>query len=146
MPVYDHVSVPISLNLYSKILARYPDRPHAVIEDVLASFLERTEPTRESGRETRNRKRGDAGRGITWEKLFLPDKARLRTKHHGAYKYLDVRGDELVHEGTVYSSVSRATNVMRGNTQNNAWRVLEILMPGAEKWVSAEALRLTGTY
>jgi len=76
-----------------------------------------------------------------WESVFLPDKTRLRTKHHGQYKYTDVKGDTLRFEDKVFNSVAQVTNHMRGGTQNNAWRVIEILLPNHEKWVAAEDLR-----
>ena len=61
--------------------------------------------------------------------------------HHQQYKYAEVKGNSVIDNGETFPSVSRATNHMRDGTQNNAWRMLEVLFPNKEKWVSAESLR-----
>ena len=132
--VNDIVAVPISLALYREIIERYPERPHTLIENVVSDFLERTAGDAPKIKRSR-------GGGVSWESLFLPDKTRLRTKHHGEYKYVDVKGDQLTYAGKAFPSVSQVTNHVRGNTQNNAWRVLEVLLPNSEKWIPAESLR-----
>lgn len=101
---------------------------------MISDFLERTAGDVPKIKRSR-------GGGVNWELLFLPDKTRLRTKHHGEYKYADVKGDQLIYGGKVFPSVSQLANHMRGNTQNNAWRVLEVLLPDSGKWIPAELLR-----
>ncbi len=131
------VAVPIPLEIYRELLARYPDRAHAVIEDVVADFLDRTADDVPSNRRGR-------GAGVYWDALFLPDKTRLRTKYYGEYKYADVKADKLVYDGKIYPSVAQVTNKMRDNTSNNAWKVLEVLRPNDSQWIPADVLRKRG--
>jgi hypothetical protein len=133
----DFVTVPIPLTIYRQLLARYPDRAHAVIEDVVTDFLERTAD------DLPNNRRG-RGAGVYWDTLFLPDKTRLRTKYYGEYKYAEVKADKLIYDGKTCSSVAQATNKMRGNTSNNAWRVVEVLRPNDSQWIPADVLRKRG--
>ena len=128
------VAVPLSLSLYRELLDRFPDKPHTVIENVVADFLERTA-------DDVPRAMGKRGTGVMWEALFLPEKTRLRTKHLGEYKYAEVKGNSVQFGGEQHLSVAQATNRMRGGTQNNAWRVVEVLLPGNDSWVRAEQLR-----
>jgi hypothetical protein len=134
MGTNDVVAVPISLSTYREVLSRFPDTPHTLIEDAVLDYLNRTA-------EDWHRPRRDRGGGVMWESLFLPEKTRLRTMHHREYKQAEVKGDSLVYEGKTFPSVSQVTNHMRGGTQNNAWRVIEVLLPNHEKWAPAESLR-----
>jgi len=137
-PIFDEVVfVPVSVRLYRELLNRHSTRANAVIEDVVEDFLDRTTDTK--GRAPRNR-----GAGIMWESIFLPEGTRLRTKYYQQYKYAEVRGDKVIFEGKTFSSVARSTNKMRGNTQNNAWKVLQVLLPDSNQWVHATALRKKG--
>lgn len=132
----DFVAVPISLDLYRQLLDRH-SHPHALIEDVVQDFLNRTAEDIPSPK--RNR-----GRGLHWEAAFLPEKTRIRTKHHGAYKYAEVKGDYIIYEGQTFSSVSAAINKMRDDTQNNAWKVTQVMRPSDPEWVGAIRIRRQG--
>lgn len=133
----DVVFVPFPIRLYRELLDRHSTRAHAVIENVVEDFLDRT--TELTPKAAKNR-----GAGMFWEALFLPEKTRLRTKHLGQYKYADVKGDKVLYDGKSFSSVAQTTNKMRGNTQNNAWKVVEILLPNDSQWVHAFRLRKKG--
>ncbi|MGH9932752.1 MAG: hypothetical protein ACREA9_26410 [Pyrinomonadaceae bacterium] len=130
------VSVPVSLDLYRELLARHP-YPNGVIEDVVQAFLDRTAVDVPAPKKTR-------GNGLHWEASFLPEKTRLRTKHHGEYKYADVKGDHIMYEGKTYSSVAAAINAMRGNTSNNAWKVTQVMRPTDTEWLGALRIRRQG--
>ncbi|MCP1674525.1 hypothetical protein J2T57_001627 [Natronocella acetinitrilica] len=132
LPSNAFVAVPIRLDLYQELMRRHGQAANAVVEDQVEAFLERTE--------------GDpvvspAAEGVTWDGLFLPEKTRLRTRHRRVYKYADVVSDHIVYEGERYSTVNRAVNAMRNNTQNNAWRFTEVLRPSDAGWTPAERLR-----
>jgi hypothetical protein len=127
------VAVPVSVGLYRQLVERHP-HPHLVIEDVVADFLERTAravPVTSKKRIA----------GLHWESAFLPEKTRIRTKHHGEYKYADVKGDYVVFEGEQFSSVGSAINAMRGGTSNNAWKVSQVMRPGDSAWLGALRIR-----
>lgn len=136
-PLNDVVFVPFPVDLYRELLNRHSTRANAVIEHVVEDFLERTADS--ISKATKNR-----GAGIFWEALFLPDKTRLRTKHRGQYKYAEIKGDNVIYDGLQFPSVAQATNKMRANTQNNAWKVLEVLLPDASQWTHASRLRKKG--
>jgi len=132
----DFVAVPLSVDLYRQLLERHP-HPHTLIEDVVTDFLDRTTDEAPIVKKSR-------GKGLHWEAAFLPDKTRLRTKHHGEYKYADVKGDYVVYEGEVFSSVASAINKMRGDTSNNAWKVTQVMRPTDNQWVGATRIRKQG--
>jgi len=131
------VFVPFPIALYRRLLDRHSTRVNTVIENVVEDFLDRT--TESAPKTSRNR-----GAGIFWEALFLPEKTRFRTKYYGQYKYADIKDDKVFYDGKSFSSVARVTNKMRGNTQNNAWKVLEVLLPNESQWVHASRLRRKG--
>ncbi|WP_077530283.1 hypothetical protein [Vreelandella utahensis] len=128
----DFVAVPISLELYQELLRRHGTAANAVIEDQVEAFLERTDDDVVAPSSTD---------GITWGTIFLPEKTQLRTKYYNEYRYAEVVGDGIIYEGERFSHVAQATNQMRGGTQNNAWKVLEILRPTDSRWLAAEFLR-----
>ncbi len=132
----DFVAVPLSVDLYRRLLER-PFQPHVLIENVIQDYLDRTAQDIPSPK--RNR-----GRGMHWEATFLPEKTRIRTKHHGIYKYAEVKGDFIAYEGETFSSISGAINRMRGDTQNNAWKVTQVMRPTDTEWVGAVRIRRRG--
>ena len=84
--------------------------------------------------------------GIFWESLFLPVGTQLRTSHCGNYKYGKIQGTEehgvaLTYEGKQYVSVAQMARAMRGQTNVNAWRYIEIRRPGDTSWQRALQLR-----
>lgn len=131
------VFVPFPIRLYRELLDRHSTRANAVIENVVEDFLDRT--VESAPRAEKNR-----GAGMFWEALFLPEKTRLRTKHLGQYKYAEVKGDKVFYDGKLFSSVAQVTNKMRGDTKNNAWKVLEVLLPSDLQWSHASRLRKRG--
>jgi len=133
-PTGSFVAIPIHLELFREILSRYPDDPRGLIEDVVGDFLERT------SQEPYVSRAGLDG-GVSWRPLFLPDKTRVRTKHLGEFKYAAVENGQLIFDGRKYSSMSKLANAMRGDTNNNAWLVLELRRPSDSRWIAADALR-----
>ncbi len=125
--------VPISQDLYREVLRRFPKGVHSVVEDVVRDFLERTADEVKSGHTTKD--------GLWFGAVFLPDGTRLRTKYQRAYRYMEITGDSIIHDGQRYPSVSQVVNFVRGQTSNNAWKVLEIQRPTDPAWVPAESLR-----
>ncbi|MDA8164088.1 MAG: hypothetical protein M0017_03505 [Desulfobacteraceae bacterium] len=132
----DFVAVPLSIGIYRQLLERCP-HPNAVIQDVIQDFLDRTADDIPPLKKNR-------GSGLHWEVAFLPEKTRIRTKHHGQYKYAEIKGDYVIYEGETFSSVAAAINRMRGNTQNNAWKVTQVMRPTDSEWVGAFRIRRQG--
>ncbi|WP_286222195.1 hypothetical protein [Marinobacter apostichopi] len=128
----DFVAVPIQLELYQELMRRHGTAANAVIEEQVEAFLKRTQDDPIRPRVTE---------GLTWNNLFLCEKTRIRTKYYSEYRYAEILGDCVVYGGESFPSVSRAVNKMRGGTQNNAWKVVEILRPSDSKWIAAEQLR-----
>lgn len=128
------VFVPFPIRLYRDLLDRHGTRVNSVIENVVEDYIDRTADS--APKEVRNR-----GAGVIWETLFLPEKTRLRTKHRDQYKYAEVKGDNIIYSEKSFSSVSKAVNSMRANTSNNAWNVLEVLLPNSTEWVQASRIR-----
>lgn len=126
------VSVPVSVRLYGELSRRYPDRVSSVAEEVIWDFLERTA---DGG--TGAKVRG----GVQWGPVRLPEGTEIRTKHYGEYKIATIQKGQIVWGGRSYSSMSRLAAAMRGNTSNNAWRVLEIRRPNDPHWQPADLLR-----
>jgi hypothetical protein len=129
-----YVSIPVPLSLYAEVIRRHSERANAVVEHVLEDFLERTE-------EDHHRTR-DSANGVLWESLFLPAGTKLRTKYFQEYVYANVVADHIEFEGEKFSSVSKVTNRMRGDTNNNAWNFVELSRPSDRGWVKARSLRI----
>lgn len=130
----EFVSVAIPAVLYQAIAKRFPDRVSTVIENVTWDFLERTKDDFEVVEKSR-------GKGIFWESLFLPSGTEFRVRHFGQYKYAKLEGEVLNYNGKVYPSISKMANAMRGNTNVNAWKLVEIKRPTDATWVLALRLR-----
>jgi hypothetical protein len=127
------VSVPVSNELYAEFARRFPGGVNSALEDVVQDFLDRTAEDF-AAREPR-------AQGIYWEALFLPEGTQIRTKHYGEFKAAEVAGGEIMWEEERYPSMSQLARAMRGDTSNNAWKVLEIKRPRDAKWQSADFLR-----
>ena len=128
--------VPITQDLYRALLRRYSRGVHSVVEDVLRDFLERTSD--DVCEETA------ATNGLWFGSVYLPEGTRLRTRYRGAYRYMQVAKDAIEYEGRAFPSVAQAVNFVRGQTSNNAWKVLEIQRPNDPSWVPADTLRRSG--
>lgn len=133
----EFVAVPIPTALYQAVAQRFPDRVSSVIENVTWDFLERTA---EDFRASETAK----GRGLFWESLFLPSGTEFRVRHFGQYKYARLEGETLNYDAKTYPSISKMTNAMRGNTNVNAWKYVEIKRPTDAGWVLALRLRRRG--
>ena len=127
----DFVYVPIPLELYKDILNYAPENPHTLIYDVVESFLERQEGKSEKIQQN----------GIHWDKLFLPDGTKIRTKRFNSIFECEIVDGQINWDGKSYNSVAQAINAMRGNTMNNAWLFAEIKRPSDISWILADNLR-----
>lgn len=127
------VTVPLPVELYAEFARRYPGRVSSVIENVALDFLDRTaedfEPIPPDSK------------GVHWEALFMPERTEIRTKYRNEYKVAVIRGTEILWNGKTYPSMSQLARAMRGDTSNNAWKVLEIKRPLDAKWQPADFLR-----
>lgn len=62
-----------------------------------------------------------------------------RSAREGVVERLKV--GEIRWEGKAYESMSQLARAMRGDTSNNAWKVLEVKRPGDANWKLADHLR-----
>lgn len=127
------VAVPLPIELYAEFARRYPGGISSVIEHVASDFLDRTAEDFEA------LPRGPSG--IYWESLFLPEGTQVRTKYFGKYEIAAIQNKEITWEDETYPSMSQLARAMRGNTSNNAWKVLEVKRPSDASWQPADFLR-----
>lgn len=127
------VAVPLSVELYAEFSRRYSGGVSSVIEQIAWDFLGRTAEDFEAATRATN--------GVHWETLFLPEGTEVRTKYFNEYKVAAIQGKVIVWEGETYPSMSQLARAMRGDTSNNAWKVLEVKRPSDTKWQSADFLR-----
>lgn len=127
------VAVPVPVELYAELSRRYSGGVSSVIEQVAWDFLDRTAEDFEAVPRGSN--------GVRWEALFLPEGTEIRTRYFNEYKVASVHDKEIVWEGEIYPSMSQLARAMRGNTSNNAWKVLEIKRPSDAQWQPADFLR-----
>jgi hypothetical protein len=132
-PLNAFVAVPISTELFARLLNRYPKGVSAVVEDVMQDFLDRTAEDFDGSSSARG--------GIRWESLFLPDGTQIRTKYFGKFQIAKVEKESILWEGKRHASLSQLARAMRGDTSNNAWKVLEIKRPNDFAWILADRLR-----
>jgi len=130
----DFVAVPLSTDLYQEVAVRYPTGVSSLIENVVRDFLDRTA-------DDFAHRRANRGNGVRWDNVFLPDKTRLRTKHYAEYKYAEVKGDKILHDGKEVPTISQLASRLRGNTSVNAWLHIEVMRPGDREWQKADILR-----
>lgn len=126
------VSVPLPTALVAALLKRSPHGISALIETVVADFLDRTEDEFSIP---------DQPVGVFWDALFLPNGTQLRTKYFGEFKLAKIEDESIIWEGDVYPSFAQLANAMRGGTMNNAWRELQIKRPNDRTWMPAQSLR-----
>ena len=124
------VAVPIPTALYLELANRYPGLAATVIENVLGDFLDRMDDPVWVEK-----------KGVHWESLFLPDGTAVKTKHLGQTHTATINGNDIVWDGKIYPSMSQLAKAMRGNTSNNAWKVLDVKRPGDAGWQLADRLR-----
>jgi hypothetical protein len=127
------VAVPLPIELYAEFARRYPGGVSSVMEQVSWDFLDRTAVDFEAEPRGSN--------GVHWESLFLPEGTEVRTKYFNEYKVATIQNKEIVWEGETYPSMSQLAKSMRGDTSNNAWKVLEVKRPSDAKWQLADFFR-----
>lgn len=129
------VAIPMSHDLYSQLSSRYPGGVASVVEQVVQDFLDRTTDDFAASRSR------STTAGVKWDNLFLPDGTQLRTKYYGNYQVADVEDGKIFWNGKEQASVAQLANAMRGDTNNNAWKVLEVKRPQDPTWQLADRLR-----
>ena len=127
------VAIPVPNELYAQLAGRYPGGVTSIVEHVVQDFLDRTAEDFEARKFTKH--------GVYWESLFIPDGSKIRTKYYGNYQIADVADSRVMWDGETYPSMSRLASAMRGDTSNNAWKVLEIKRPADAEWQLADRLR-----
>lgn len=110
---------------------RYPDGILGVVEHVLEDFLERIKDDDVEAN----------AEAYQWDQLRLPSGTKIRTKYYGEYQVGEVLDGKLYRDGEEYASMSQLARVMRGNTSNTAWIVLDLQVPGESGWKLADRLR-----
>lgn len=127
------IAIPVPHGLYIELARRYPSRVSTVVENVVQDFLDRTAQDFESA--------SPKDQGIHWESVFLPEGTQIRTKYFGDYRVAEIVAAQIMWNGNSFPSMSRLARSMRGNTSNNAWKVLEIKRPSDATWELADYLR-----
>ena len=127
------VSIPVPVELYAELARRYPRSVSSVLEQVAWDFLDRTADDFDAV--------PHKSIGVRWESIFLPDGTEIRTKYFNEYKVATIREEAIIWNEETYQSMSQLACAMRGNTSNNAWKVLEIKRPSDAKWQPADHLR-----
>lgn len=113
--------VPLTNDLLVRLIERYQGEYHGVIENVIESFLERTEDDWDF--------QPPSKKGYTWDQLFLPDGTELRTKYRQELHVATIENGKVSYNGELFDSPAQVCNAMRGDTSNNAWITLEVKRP-----------------
>lgn len=129
----DFVCVPIPLDLYAELARRQPRGVATLLADVAWDFVDRTADDVDARPRSKS--------GVRWDAVFLPDGTEVRTKYFGEFKVATIEDSEVLWEGKAYESMSQLARAMRGDTSNNAWKVLEVKRPGDANWKLADFLR-----
>jgi hypothetical protein len=129
----DFVCVPIPLDLYAELARRQPRGVATLLADVAWDFVDRTAADFDAKPRSKS--------GMQWDALFLPDGTEVRTKYFGDFKVATIVEGEIAWEGKTFDSMSQLARAMRGDTSNNAWKVLEVKRPSDASWKLADFLR-----
>lgn len=129
------VSIPVSVELYDELSRRFAGGVSSVLEQITWDFLERTTEDFSVSH--------TPVKGHQWDALLLPNGTQVRTKYFEDVKVAEIRDSKIFWEGKKFRSMSQLARSMRGNTSNNAWKVLEVLRPSDKQWVLADYLRNT---
>jgi hypothetical protein len=78
--------------------------------------------------------------GYTWGALYLPNGTELRAKYYGTIQLAIVLNGHLSFSGKSYSTPLQLAKAMRCRATHNAWRVLEIKLPGATEFLPAHMI------
>jgi len=133
IPLDSFVAIPVPHDLFMRLAARWPGGISTGVEDVLYDFLERTEQDFQA--------RHGERKGLQWESIHLPHGTELRTKYFGDVHIATIDDGRIVWEDEEYPSISKLASAMRGDTSNNAWKVVEVKRPNDANWTLAERLR-----
>lgn len=148
------IAVLVDATLHNEIVLRTrsaADVSH-VFDNVMRDFLDRTAGddviwSKEHAKEWEalnadgaRRRYGDPKRGYHWETVFLPNGTDIRMPYKGRHDHAEIAHQRLMHDGQEYSPSQFASKVAN-NTSRNAWRDLEVRLPGTEEWVLADVLR-----
>jgi hypothetical protein len=126
------VSVPLPTPLVKALLERTP-HISALLETIASDYLERSEEDFSTSSASTT--------GVYWEALFLPSGTQIRTKYFGEFKVAFIEGESIIWNGQHYASLAKLVNEMRGGTNNNAWKELQIKRPFDKVWLPALSLR-----
>lgn len=129
----DFVAVPLPVDLYAELARRQPRGVSTLLEHIAWDFIDRTADDLEAKSRSKS--------GVQWDAVFLPDGTEVRTKYYGDFKVTTIVGGDIVWEGKTYDSMSQLARAMRGDTSNNAWKVLEVKRPGDGSFKPADFLR-----
>lgn len=141
-----YIAVPVRTELFVGLVAFLHDAdrdddPVELIEAAIRALIERGEGQAEVLLPPRAPAETPppAGRGYLWKGVFLPDRTRLRMKYRGQIHHAAVEGDRLMFQGRPVSPGELAKSI--AGSSRNAWRDLWVMLPDAERWVVADALR-----
>ena len=129
----DFVCVPIPSDLYAALARRQPRGVSTLLTDVAWDFVERTADDFEAGPRSKG--------GVQWDAIFLPDGTEVRTKYFGEVKVATIEKGQIHWDGRAFHSMSQLARAMRGDTSNNAWKVLEVKRPADTGFKLADFLR-----
>lgn len=127
------VCVPIPVDLYAALSRRQPEGVTSLLADVAWDFVERTAADFDAHARSKS--------GVQWDALFLPDGSEVRTKYFREVKVATILGGEIRWDGKTFDSLSQLARAMRGDTSNNAWKVLDVKRPSDTSWKLADLLR-----
>lgn len=151
----DFVYVPLDVEHYAELVRR-SGKAHVFtyIDHAVESFLERTEGEpniwsaeyietlagADDEEPAFREKYGDPGQGYQWHPIFLPNGTNVRMTYDRQQQYAEICHGKLMY-GEEALSPSQFASRVANNTSRNAWRDLDIKLPGKGYWMSAEIMR-----
>jgi hypothetical protein len=139
-----YICVPVRTDLFVGLVAFLHDAGRAddpvdMIEGAIRALIDQGEAPADSRLPAPAEAPPPARRGYVWKSVFLPHGTQLRMKYRGQIHYAAVDGDRLLFQDRPVSPAELAKSV--AGSSRNAWRDLWVMLPGAERWVVADALR-----
>ena len=148
------IAVLVDASLHNELVLRLrsPGDVSHIWENVMRDFLDRTagDDSLWSAQYVKElaaleasgelRRFGDPKKGFHWELVFLPNGTQIRMQYKGRHQFAEIAHQRLMHDGSEYSPSQFASKVA-ANTSRNAWRDLEIRLPGETEYQMAEMLR-----
>jgi hypothetical protein len=153
----DYIQVPIEQSLYRLLLDHLDsqENPVAIINEVISDFVHdrfnRRETLGQLQRQYQTNEAlvvqeqawmayyGDRSEGLFWDRLFLRNSTKLRTRYKGREYIAEVRHGQIWFRNES-TTPSKFANAAANNTIRNAWRDLDVQFLG-EDWKSAQTLR-----